>query len=235
MKKSRSSINLGALRNEVEHPGNIIYYRKDFSELSINITNRCPNQCPFCIRDRNVGWGVSNLYLDEDPSIDDIVIATNKALDDSILMTGSLPEKIKICGYGEPILRIADLVSIISRISDDKGPLNWQLTTTGWPIFHIKNGESYLADLYSAGVYNVYMSMHAINENDYNKLLRPMNDEGNSFDQAIAFTRLTRKIGYDVTLAFINMKSELSQAQMERIIAFARELDCRYHLRKFET
>ncbi len=56
--------NLGKLRNEIDLQKNIIYFRKDPNEMSINLTNKCLNSCCFCIRDRDLGWGVSNLYLD---------------------------------------------------------------------------------------------------------------------------------------------------------------------------
>ena len=69
---SKIKYNYGKLRNKTKLQDNIVYYKKGDKELSINITNRCPNNCCFCIRDRKVGWSKSNLYLDKEPSLREI-------------------------------------------------------------------------------------------------------------------------------------------------------------------
>ena len=102
--------NQGKLKGSTVAQSNIIYYRRNRSELSINLTNNCPNSCYFCIRDRDIGWGVSNLYLKKEPSLEEIKAELERTLDSNSF------DKIKICGYGEPILRIDIIPEIISFI-----------------------------------------------------------------------------------------------------------------------
>ena len=100
--------NYGKLRRSVPLQHNIAYYKRGLSELSINVTNRCPSNCCFCIRDRKPGWGEANLYLDTEPSLQEIKKAIARVLEENTQV-----KMAKICGYGEPILRVDILPDII--------------------------------------------------------------------------------------------------------------------------
>ena len=184
---------------------NIIYHRRGLDEISINITNNCPNSCVFCIRDHDPGWGVSNLYLKQDPTVSEIIGAVVNEFQKLRSQNVSLPIKIKICGYGEPILCIHELPQIVQMVNDLYPGLIWQLTTTGWPIFYIHK-ESYeeeMLNLHKVGVQKIYLSLHALDAIAYQKLVRPLVYEDKAFDLAVKFARLARSISFEVTLAFI--------------------------------
>ena len=43
------------------------------SGLYVNMTNRCPNNCTFCIRNNGEGaYGSSSLWLDREPTEDEV-------------------------------------------------------------------------------------------------------------------------------------------------------------------
>ena len=71
--------NYGKLKPKIKPEKNIVYYKKGNNELSINITNRCPNNCCFCIRDRKSGWSKSNLYLTQEPTLKEIISEIKKS------------------------------------------------------------------------------------------------------------------------------------------------------------
>ncbi|OGC09609.1 radical SAM protein [candidate division WOR-1 bacterium RIFCSPLOWO2_12_FULL_45_9] len=74
--------------------------------LYLNITNRCTNECSFCIRNKATFFnGQHQLWLDHEPSIEEII----KAIGDH-----SKYKQIVFCGYGEPLIRL-DVVREVSK------------------------------------------------------------------------------------------------------------------------
>ena len=225
-------LNFGKLRGEVPSENNIVYYRRGLEELSLNITNACPNACTFCIRDRDVGWGVSNLYLSGDPTVDEIISAFDFE-SEKIRASGFKLRKVKICGYGEPILRFNDLFPISAHIRGFNPNTIIQVTTTGWPYFrYISDDTSRLRDLRAAGLTDVYLSLSTPNREVYRKLVRPGINEYDplAFDDSLRFGIAARDAGLAVTLGFIN----LAGIKEEDVKKFAEELGFGYKLREFE-
>ncbi len=226
------TLNLGKLRERVPFGENIVYYRRGLEELSLNITNACPNACTFCIRDRDKGWGVSNLYMREDPSVQEILDAFDRE-QKKIVASGIRLDKVKICGYGEPILRFNDLFPIAEHIKERDPKSNIQVTTTGWPYFRfISEDVSRLKDLKIAGMDSVYLSLSTLDLETYRKLVRPGVNEYdvNAFDDSLRFGIAARDAGLEVTLGFIN----LAGIREEEVRAFAERLGVNYKLREFE-
>lgn len=70
--------------------------------LYINLTNRCSNDCRFCVRAVNPNYYGNDLWLSKEPTAEEVI--------------ASLPDKnyneVVFCGYGEPTFRIKELVEI---------------------------------------------------------------------------------------------------------------------------
>ena len=43
------------------------------NNLYINLTNRCSNRCTFCVRDQSAQYEGYSLWLDSEPSVEDVV------------------------------------------------------------------------------------------------------------------------------------------------------------------
>lgn len=76
--------------------------------LYLNITNRCPNACLFCIRDTDNGVGY-NLWLEREPTTGEILngIGDLKGF-----------REIVFCGYGEPLMRPEVLIKVAAGLKD---------------------------------------------------------------------------------------------------------------------
>jgi TatD family-associated radical SAM protein len=70
--------------------------------LYLNITNRCPNACVFCIRNTKTGVGY-NLWLDTEPDEAAIIAAIGDPRP---------YREVVFCGYGEPLMRPEIVLSI---------------------------------------------------------------------------------------------------------------------------
>ena len=80
----------------------ILYDYKD--SLYINMTNKCPCACVFCIRDETDHVGNSDsLWLDHEPTVEEVKNEFEKFDLDKY-------DEIVFCGYGEPLVRINEVV-----------------------------------------------------------------------------------------------------------------------------
>lgn len=74
--------------------------------LYVNITNRCQNNCDFCIRRNGDGaYESESLWLEREPSVEEILAAI-RAKDPRRY------RELVFCGYGEPTARFADLIAV---------------------------------------------------------------------------------------------------------------------------
>ena len=91
----------------------ILYVYKD--KVYLNITNKCPCACTFCIRSKKDAIGdASNLWLNHNPSFEEV-----KAAIDAFDFTGY--NEIIFCGYGEPTNSFDVLVKTAQYIRSKLG------------------------------------------------------------------------------------------------------------------
>ena len=85
------------------------------SGLYVNVTNKCPCNCTFCIRNNGDGaYGSDPLWLEHQPSADELI--------DSI-KTRDLSKytEVVFCGYGEPTERLPELLRLDRTLQLNNG------------------------------------------------------------------------------------------------------------------
>lgn len=81
--------------------------------IYINMTNRCPCACIFCIRQNGPGvYGSDSLWLEREPSIEEVCESLAK-------WDLNSKEEVVFCGYGEPTERLDDLLAVASWIKNN--------------------------------------------------------------------------------------------------------------------
>jgi TatD family-associated radical SAM protein len=75
--------------------------------LYINLTNRCTNACTFCVRNNCAGVGGYNLWLEREPSSEEILAAIGDP---------TPYREIVFCGYGEPMLRLEQILEVSRQL-----------------------------------------------------------------------------------------------------------------------
>ncbi len=133
------------------------------SNLYVNLTNKCPCSCTFCIRNNGDGaYGSDSLWLDHDPTAAEAIDALENA-------EYKKYNEIIFCGYGEPTERLEVLketASYIKKNSDKKIRLN----TNG--LSDLIHGKATACELQGL-VDTVSVSLNAGTIDEYLKVTRP--------------------------------------------------------------
>ena len=83
--------------------------------LYINLTNRCPCRCEFCIKNYTDGLGsADSLMLTKEPSVDEVMAELHKWNMDEY-------SEVVFCGYGEPTERLPELLEIAREVKEEYG------------------------------------------------------------------------------------------------------------------
>lgn len=150
--------------------------------LYINLTNRCPCACTFCIRQNGDGaYGSDSLWLEREPETDEVIEELKKYGDLSQF------KEVVFCGYGEPMERPHE-VSYIGRYIRDNYRIPVRLNTNG--LGDKINGEP-TARLLEGAVDIVSVSLNQCDSEKYNAVTRPKWED--SFDAMISFAADCKK------------------------------------------
>ena len=148
------------------------------NSLYVNITNLCCCKCVFCVRDitDSVG-GSDSLWLDHEPTIDELKAELEKFNLDEY-------EEVVFCGYGEPLMRINEVVEFANYIKTKKN-IKIRVNTNGLAdLIHKKKKAVLLKDAIDA----VSISLNAPNEEVYLEVAKPAFGI-KSFDAMLSFAK----------------------------------------------
>lgn len=86
-----------------------------YGGLYINLTNKCPNACEFCIRNFTDSLGdADSLVLKEDPTVEEVKEELNR-------WDVWNYDEVVFCGYGEPTERLPELLELARYIKAKYG------------------------------------------------------------------------------------------------------------------
>ena len=128
----------------------------------MNITNKCPCRCVFCIRSNGDGLGsAESLWLKGDPTIEEI-----KAEIDSFDF--SPYSEVVFCGYGEPTEALDNLIETAKYLKE-KHSLKIRLNSNG--LSDLINGKP-TAHLLEGIVDSISISLNAPDAESYQRVAR---------------------------------------------------------------
>lgn len=132
--------------------------------LYINITNRCTNRCEFCIRNIADGaYGSNSLWLDSEP--------TEKEIIESILSHDlSKFKEIVYCGFGEPTMRIKELVASAKAVKEVSS-IPIRINTNGHGNFIHKTD---ITPLFDGCIDTISISLNSSTEEGYAAVCHPV-------------------------------------------------------------
>ena len=193
---------------------NYVYEYGD--SLYINLTNKCPNNCEFCLRNFKNGVGEDDLRLSREPNFEDVKEALS-------LFPLKKYDEIVFCGFGEPMCAL----SVLSQV----GPylkrlgLKTRVNTNGLGGLWNKRGD--VPQLISKYIDAVSISLNASNRELYQEICRSKYGE-EAFDAIIDFTKGCIENGIDTTLTVVDFIGEDEIAECRKL---ADELGAKFRVR----
>lgn len=146
--------------------------------IYVNITNRCPCSCTFCLRQNGDGvYGSDSLWLDREPTVDEICASIDT-------WDLSRYSEVVFCGYGEPTERLPELLQVAAHIKS-KSNIPIRINTNGLADLIWKERT---APKLQGLIDTVSVSLNATCKEDYLKLVRPKFGIG-SYDAMLRFTQ----------------------------------------------
>lgn len=171
--------------------------------IYVNMTNRCPCACTFCLRHNGEGvYGSDSLWLDREPTVQEVC--------DSIdTWDLSKYNEIVFCGYGEPTERLYDLLEVAKYIKS-KSDIKIRINTNGLADL-IWNEKT--APKLEGLIDTVSVSLNATNKEEYLKVVRPKFGI-DSYDAMLNFTKDCSKYIPNVVMTVVDVVTSKEEQEI---------------------
>ena len=185
--------------------------------LYINLTNKCPNNCEFCVRNFRNGIGEDDLRLTREPNFDDIKEMLS-------LFPLKKYDEIVFCGYGEPLCAL----SVLSQVAPYIKRLGFKtrLNTNG--LGGLWNKRKDIPALISKYIDSVSISLNASYPELYQEICRSRYGE-DAFYAMIEFVKGCVENGIDTTLTVVDF---IGEEEIESCRLLAEKLGAKYRVRE---
>ena len=178
-----------------------------YNGIYVNMTNRCPCACTFCLRKQSDHvYGSDSLWLEREPTVEEICESIDK-------WDLSKYSEIVFCGYGEPTMRLDDLLKVAAYIKS-KSNISLRINTNG--LGDLIAGEK-VAHKLQGLIDTVSVSLNATNKEDYFKLVRPKFGI-DSYDAMLSFTKDCTKYVPNVIMTVVDEVTSKEEQEKSREI-----------------
>ena len=193
------------------------------SGLYVNLTNRCPCACVFCLRQNAPGiFGSDSLWLDREPTVDEIIASIeSRNLDDFT--------ELVFCGYGEPTERLDDLLAVARHLKSIRPGMHVRVNTNG--LSDLIHGEPTAAKLKGL-VDTVSISLNTPDPEEYLKVCRPKFGL-ESWQAMLDFAKSCRDYVPNVVMTIVDAPVTTPEVQ-EKCKAITDSLGVRLRIRPYE-
>ena len=151
------------------------------AHIYVNMTNKCPCSCTFCLRQTKKMLENNTLWLKEEPTVEEVIHLLNQ-------YHFELFEEIIFCGFGEPTERIHDIKKITSYIKAQAPNVLLRINTNGLGNDLYNEDITPLLDDFDV----ISISLNAPNKEEYYELTRSKFGI-RSFDDLLGFAKLCKK------------------------------------------
>lgn len=194
---------------------------KVHNNLYVNLTNKCPCACTFCLRQtRDHMEDSGSLWLKEEPTLEQII-------DDFKNFNMSDYEEVVFCGFGEPTERI-DVVLKVAAYVKDKYGMKTRINTNG--LGNLVNEKDITPDLKGL-IDTVSISLNTPNKERYYELTRSKFGI-DSFEAMLDFAKKATEYVPNVVLTTV--ATTITEEEEKECQAICDKLGVKYRIRPWE-
>ncbi|MDY4077569.1 MAG: TIGR04100 family radical SAM protein [Clostridium sp.] len=132
------------------------------NNIYVNLTNRCPCSCTFCLRQTKEMTEQNSLWLKREPSVDEVIAEFEK-------LDIFKYNEVIFCGFGEPTERLDDVILIAKYLKKRRAEILIRINSNG--LSDLVNKKE-TAPLFKGLVDTMSISLNASNAEEYYRLTR---------------------------------------------------------------
>lgn len=200
---------------------NILVYELD-GKIYINLTNKCTNDCIFCLRKDKDDVKGQRLWLDDENSTSEDVIKQFK----EIKLHNDSNEVI-FCGYGEPLLKLDVLKEVAQYIKKNYPSIKIRINTNGHANYVYKRD---IVPELKGLIDTISVSLNGESSQEYDELSQPI-FEG-AYDEVKKFIKSCADNGIETVASVVDgyRSKHLNLTKCEQI---ASELGAKFRVREW--
>ncbi len=186
-------------------------------KIYLNLTNKCSNNCEFCIRRNNDGLLDYYLWLDKEPTADEVIADLEKYELDKY-------DEAVFCGFGEPLYAIDVLIETADWLKAHG--VKTRLNTNGQA--GLISGPDTALKL-KGRIDTVSISLNASDAEKYQKICHcKFNEEG--FFEMLRFVVQCKKEGIRTVLSVVDV---IGEEEVEKCRKVAKNVGVDFRVRTY--
>ncbi len=178
--------------------------------LYVNVTNRCPCACTFCIRNNGDGaYGSDPLWLEHEPDLAEMQADIAKR-------DLTKYKSVVFCGYGEPLMRLKFVCELAAYLRKIQPGINLRLNTNGLAdLYNAEEACGTAAEQVAAVFDKVSISLNGGSAEVYNRVTRPRGGGDAPYETMLHFAKTCKAKGIEVLFTVVDVitPEEITAAQ----------------------
>ena len=184
------------------------------NSLYLNITNKCTNNCDFCIRREGDGIEGYSLWLEKEPAVEEVT---------ELIGDPKRYKEIVFCGFGEPTMRLDALLEIAKYIKANGGKV--RVNTNGLANLYYRQD---ITPKFQGLIDVVSISLNASNAKAYDDVCHSRFGE-KAFQGLLDFALDCKKVVPTVILSVVDI---IGKEEVERCQKIADDLGIHLRVRE---
>lgn len=194
---------------------------KVHNNLYVNLTNKCPCACTFCLRQNMDHVGESkSLWLEREPSAEEVIAEFAK-------FDMSRFNEVVFCGFGEPTEAFEVLKKVAAFVKETYH-MPIRLNTNG--LGNLVNGRDITPEMEGL-IDTVSISLNTPNADRYHELVRSKFGD-KSFDAMLDFARSSTKYVHNVVMTTVD--TTITKEEEEECRRICDSIGAKYRIRPWE-